>query len=156
MSRRRAAKKREVLNDPKYGDKIISKLVNYVMLDGKKSVAENIVYESLDGLSKLAKKDPIEAFHEALSNVKPTVEVRSRRIGGATYQIPVEVRAERSLALALRWLVTMARGRNEKTMVEKLGNELFDAFNNKGNAIKKKDDIHRMAEANRAFAHYRW
>lgn len=156
MSRRRAAKKREILEDPRFGDKVISKLVNYLMYDGKKSVAEKTVYAALDALAKLAKKDAIQAFHDSLNNIKPTVEVRSRRIGGATYQIPVEVRAERSLALALRWLVLMARGRNEHTMVERLSNEMFEAFNGRGNAVKKKDDIHRMAEANRAFAHYRW
>ena len=156
MSRRRTAKKNEPLKDPVYNNVVVSKFVNYLMYDGKKAIAEDIVYSSLKGLSKLSHKEPLEAFQEAVNNVKPTVEVKSRRIGGSTYQIPVEVRAERSLALALKWIISSARSRNEKGMKVKLESELFDALSSKGGAVKKKDDTHRMAEANRAFAHYRW
>ena len=156
MSRRRRPEKREILPDPKFGDQILSKFMNNLMLDGKKSVAESIVYGALETVESRAKADPIALFHDALNNVKPAVEVRSRRVGGATYQVPVEVRTERRQALAIRWLITAARGRNENTMVERLSGELLDAANNRGTAVKKREDTHRMAEANRAFSHYRW
>ena len=156
MSRRHAAEKREILPDAKYGDRILTKFMNNLMIDGKKSVAEGIVYSALERVQTRLKRQPIEAFHEALDNVKPSVEVRSRRVGGATYQVPVEVRPERREALAIRWLITAARGRNDKTMVERLSSELMDAASNRGNAVKKREDTHRMAEANRAFSHYRW
>ena len=156
MSRRRAADKREVLPDPKFGDIVLSKFMNSIMFDGKKSVAETIVYGALDNVEARLKKDPIGVFHEALNNVKPGIEVRSRRVGGATYQVPVEVRTERSQALAIRWLITAARARSEKTMSGRLSGELMDASQNRGNAVKKREDTHRMAEANRAFSHYRW
>ena len=156
MSRRRRPEKRVILPDPKFGDIVLSKFMNSVMLDGKKSVAEGIVYGALDAVEAKAKKDPIELFHEALNNVKPGIEVRSRRVGGATYQVPVEVRAERAQALAIRWLISAARNRSETTMSARLSGELMDAANNRGNAVKKREDTHRMAEANRAFSHYRW
>ena len=156
MSRRRQAEKREINPDPKYGDVIVSKFMNSVMHDGKKSVAESIVYGALDTIERRAKQNPVEVFHQALGNVMPAIEVRSRRVGGATYQVPVEVRPERRQALAIRWLITAARARNEKTMVERLSGELLDAANNRGTAVKKREDTHRMAEANRAFSHYRW
>ncbi|NBC34819.1 MAG: 30S ribosomal protein S7 [Alphaproteobacteria bacterium] len=156
MSRRRRAEKREVLPDPKFGDTVISKFVNNLMYDGKKSVAENIVYGAFDRMQARAKADPVMMFHEALTNVRPQVEVRSRRVGGATYQVPMEVRAERSQALAIRWLITAARKRSENTMVDRLSNELLDAANQRGAAVKKREDTHRMAEANKAFSHYRW
>ena len=156
MSRRRRPEKRVILPDPKFGDIVLSKFMNSVMLDGKKSVAEGIVYGALDVVENKAKKDPIELFHEALNNVKPGIEVRSRRVGGATYQVPVEVRAERAQALAIRWLIGAARNRSETTMSARLSGELLDASNNRGNAVKKREDTHRMAEANRAFSHYRW
>ena len=156
MSRRRRPEKRVILPDPKFGDLTLSKFMNSVMLDGKKSVAESIVYTALESVEARLKKDPLAVFHEALANIKPGIEVRSRRVGGATYQVPVEVRTDRRQALAIRWLLSAARGRNEKTMVEKLSGELLDAANNRGNAVKKREDTHRMAEANKAFAHYRW
>src|SRR5919109_3921211 len=156
MSRRRAAEKREVLPDAKFGDIVISKFMNTLMERGKKSVAERVVYGALDEIEAKLKQDPVPAFHEALENVKPAVEVRSRRVGGATYQVPVEVRPERRQALPIRWLITAARSRNENTMVERLSGELLDAANNRGTAVKKREDTHRMAEANRAFSHYRW
>ena len=156
MSRRRAAEKREVLPDAKFGDVVLSKFMNTLMERGKKSVAERVVYGALDEIEGKLKQDPIPAFHEALENVKPAVEVRSRRVGGATYQVPVEVRPERRQALAIRWLITAARNRNETTMVDRLSGELMDAANNRGTAVKKREDTHRMAEANRAFSHYRW
>src|SRR5512141_3454526 len=156
MSRRHAAEKREILPDAKFGDRVVTKFMNNLMLDGKKSVAESIVYGALDRVQTRLKRPAVEAFHEALDNVKPSVEVRSRRVGGATYQVPVEVRTERREALAIRWLIIAARGRNEKTMIDKLSGELLDAANNRGNAVKKREDTHRMAEANRAFSHYRW
>ena len=157
MSRRHRAQKREVLPDPKYKDLIVTKFMNYVMYEGKKAVAENIVYGAFEILAE-KKKDfqAVETFHTALENVQPSVEVRSRRVGGATYQVPVEVRPERSQALAMRWLISAARGRAETTMVARLSGELLDAANNRGNAVKKREDTHRMAEANRAFSHYRW
>ena len=156
MSRRHAAEKREINPDPKFGDLILSKFMNCLMYDGKKSVAESIVYGALDQVQSKAKADPIKVFHEAMDNVAPAVEVRSRRVGGATYQVPVEVRPERRQALAFRWLVSNARGRNEKTMIDRLSNELMDAAANRGGAVKKREDTHRMAEANRAFSHDRW
>ena len=156
MSRRHAAEKREILPDAKFGDRVVTKFMNNLMLDGKKSVAESIVYGALTRVETRLKRSPIEAFHEALDNVKPSVEVRSRRVGGATYQVPVEVRTERREALAIRWLITAARKRNENTMEERLAAELADAVNNRGTAVKKREDTHRMADANKAFAHYRW
>ncbi len=156
MSRRHRAEKREILPDPKFGDLVLSKFMNNIMLDGKKSVAEGIVYGALDKLEQRAKSDPLAMFHEALGNVRPQVEVRSRRVGGATYQVPVEVRPDRAQALAIRWLISAARSRSETTMVDRLCNELNDAANQRGAAVKKREDTHRMAEANRAFSHYRW
>ena len=156
MSRRHSAEKREIIPDPKFGDLIVTKLMNSVMRDGKKSVAETIVYGAFESIEGKLKSDPLAVFKQALENVAPTIEVRSRRVGGATYQVPVEVRNERRQALAIRWLITAARGRNDKTMVERLSAELIDASNNRGNAVKKREDTHRMAEANRAFSHYRW
>ncbi|HZF44684.1 MAG TPA: 30S ribosomal protein S7 [Sphingomonadaceae bacterium] len=156
MARRRRPEKREILPDPQYGDLILSKFMNSVMLDGKKSVAEGIVYGALQTVETRAKRDPIGVFHDALNNIKPGIEVRSRRVGGATYQVPVEVRVERGQALAIRWLISAARARSEHTMAARLSGELMDAANNRGNAVKKREDTHRMAEANRAFSHYRW
>jgi len=156
MSRRRRAEKREVVADPKYGDSVVTKFMCAVMKEGKKSVAENIVYGAMERMETRAKSDPLQLFRQALENVMPAVEVRSRRVGGATYQVPVEVRPERRQALAIRWLITAARGRNEKTMIERLSAELLDAANNRGTAVKKREDTHKMAEANRAFSHYRW
>jgi small subunit ribosomal protein S7 len=156
MSRRRRAEKRPVHPDPKFHDKTISKFMNYVMLDGKKSAAEKIVYGALDKLEERMKRPPVEMFHEALENVTPNVEVRSRRVGGATYQVPVEVRPDRKNALAMRWLIAAARKRNEATMVDRLSGEIMDASQNRGTAVKKREDTHKMAEANRAFSHYRW
>ena len=156
MARRRRPEKRVILPDPKFGDEVLSKFMNSVMLDGKKSVAESIVYGALETVEARAKKDPLAVFHEALNNVKPNIEVRSRRVGGATYQVPVEVRYERAQALAIRWLIASARNRSEHTMSARLSGELLDASNNRGNAVKKREDTHRMAEANRAFSHYRW
>ncbi len=156
MSRRHSAEKREINPDPKFGDLVISKFMNAIMLHGKKSVAETIVYGALDAVEAKMKQDPIEAFHQALENVAPHVEVRSRRVGGATYQVPVDVRPERRQALAIRWLIAAARKRNETTMIERLSGELMDAANNRGAAVKKREDTHKMADANRAFSHYRW
>jgi len=156
MSRRRQAEKREILPDPKFGDITVSKFMNCIMEDGKKSVAESIIYGAFDSMERRARQDPVAMFHQALDNVMPAIEVRSRRVGGATYQVPVEVRQERRQTLALRWLITAARARNEKTMVDRLSAELLDAVNNRGTAVKKREDTHRMAEANRAFSHYRW
>ena len=156
MSRRRTADKREILPDPKFGDMVVSKFMNCLMYQGKKSVAESIVYGALERMETRAKSDPLQLFKQALENVAPAIEVRSRRVGGATYQVPVEVRTERRQALAIRWLITAARARNENTMVDRLSAELLDASNNRGAAVKKREDTHRMAEANRAFAHYRW
>ena len=156
MSRRHSAEKREVLPDPKFGDVVVSKFMNNLMYDGKKSVAEGIVYGAFDQIEGKLKGDPVKVFHEALDNVRPEVEVRSRRVGGATYQVPVEVRSIRAQALAIRWLITAARSRSELTMVDRLANELIDASNNRGAAVKKREDTHRMAEANKAFSHYRW
>lgn len=156
MSRRRAAVKRDILPDPKFKDKLLAKFINMVMKDGKKSVAEKIVYGALDIIAEKTNNDGLEGFNKALDNIKPMVEVKSRRVGGATYQIPVEVRSTRQQALAMRWLVDASRKRGEKSMCKRLAGELSDAFESKGNAVKKKEDTHRMAEANKAFAHYRW
>jgi len=156
MSRRHSAEKREVIPDPKFGDIVVTKFMNSVMYEGKKSTAERIVYGAFDIIEAKTKSEPLGVFKSALENVAPAIEVRSRRVGGATYQVPVEVRAERRQALAIRWLIAAARSRNDKTMVERLSAELMDAANNRGNAVKKREDTHRMAEANRAFSHYRW
>ena len=156
MSRRHRAERREIIPDPKFGDIVLTKFMNCVMEDGKKSVAEQIVYGAFDIIEARAKQNPIDVFRSALDNVAPSVEVRSRRVGGATYQVPVEVRPDRRQALAIRWLITAARARNEKTMTDKLSAELLDAANNRGTAVKKREDTHRMADANRAFSHYRW
>jgi small subunit ribosomal protein S7 len=156
MSRRRQAEKREILPDAKYGDRVVTKFMNNLMYDGKKSVAEGIVYGALQRIEQKARKAPVEVFHEALDNVKPSVEVRSRRVGGATYQVPVEVRPERREALAIRWLIKASRARNEHTMEERLAGELLDAANMRGAAVKKREDTHKMADANKAFSHYRW
>jgi small subunit ribosomal protein S7 len=156
MSRRHRAERREVNPDPKYNDLVVSKFMNSIMKEGKKSVAERIVYSALDSMQAKAKSNPLQLFHQALENVMPAVEVRSRRVGGATYQVPVEVRNERRQALAIRWLIAAARGRNENSMEERLSGELLDAANNRGTAVKKREDTHKMAEANRAFSHYRW
>ncbi|MEM8652461.1 MAG: 30S ribosomal protein S7 [Pseudomonadota bacterium] len=156
MSRRHRAEKREINPDPKFGDVVLTKFMNSIMLDGKKSVAERIVYGALDQVEEKAKADPLETFHSALENVAPTVEVRSRRVGGATYQVPVEVRSERRQALAIRWMIAAARNRNESTMVDRLSGEIMDAANNRGSAVKKREDTHKMADANKAFSHYRW
>ncbi len=156
MSRRHRAEKRVINPDPKFGDLILSKFMNNLMKEGKKSIAEGIVYGAMEIVQTKSKADPLALFHSALDNVAPAIEVRSRRVGGATYQVPVEVRAERRQALAIRWIINAARGRNEKTMVERLSAELLDAGNNRGTAVKKREDTHKMAEANRAFSHYRW
>jgi len=156
MSRRRAAEKRTILPDHKYKDLILAKFMNRIMKDGKKSVSEQIVYGAFDIVSKKTDKSPIEYFHDALNNVKPSLEVRSRRVGGATYQVPMEVRPKRAQALAMKWIVDSAIKRNEKTMRERVASEIMDAFNNKGNSVKKREETHKMAEANRAFSHFRW
>lgn len=156
MSRRHRAEVRKVNLDPRFGDKVITKFINSIMLDGKKTVAEKIVYGALDKVAGKLKKNAVEAFHEAIDNVKPVVEVRSRRVGGATYQVPMEVRAERRQALAIRWIVGAARKRSENTMEDRLAAEFADAANNRGTAVKKREDTHKMAEANKAFSHYRW
>jgi len=156
MSRRHAAEKREVLPDAKFGDRVLTKFMNNLMIDGKKSVAERIVYNAFDRVEDRLKKAPVEVFHEALEAIKPSVEVRSRRVGGATYQVPVEVRPERREALAIRWLIAAAKSRNENTMEERLAGELADAVNGRGSAVKKREDTHKMADANKAFSHYRW
>ena len=156
MSRRHSAEKREINPDPKFGNLVVSKFMNSIMYEGKKSVAEAIVYGALDLVEGKTKSNPIGVFQQALDNVMPAIEVRSRRVGGATYQVPVEVRTDRRQALGIRWIIAAARERNEKTMTERLSAELLDASNNRGNAVKKREDTHRMAEANRAFAHYRW
>ncbi|MEX2009137.1 MAG: 30S ribosomal protein S7 [Dongiaceae bacterium] len=156
MSRRHTAEKREVMPDAKFGDLVLTKFINSLMYAGKKSVAEHIVYDAFDQIQKKSGQDPLRVFHDALENVRPQLEVRSRRVGGATYQVPVEVRTDRAQALAIRWLIGMARGRSESTMVDRLSAELLDAGNNRGAAVKKREDTHRMAEANKAFSHYRW
>jgi small subunit ribosomal protein S7 len=156
MSRRRAAEKREILPDPKYQDLVVTKFTNSLMYDGKKSVAEGTLYGAFDLIQQKSGQDPLKVFHDAIENVKPSVEVRSRRVGGATYQVPVDVRTSRRQALAIRWIVEQARARSENTMTERLSGELLDAANNRGNAVKKREDTHKMAEANKAFSHYRW
>jgi small subunit ribosomal protein S7 len=156
MSRRHRAEKREILPDPKFGNVVVTKFMNSVMHAGKKSVAEQIVYGAFELIEGKTKQNPLGIFQQALENVMPAIEVRSRRVGGATYQVPVEVRTDRRQALGIRWLISAARDRNEKTMTERLSGELLDASNNRGNAVKKREDTHRMAEANRAFSHYRW
>ncbi|HXW19245.1 MAG TPA: 30S ribosomal protein S7 [Roseiarcus sp.] len=156
MSRRHSAERRQIIPDAKFGDLVVAKFMNTIMYEGKKSIAEAIVYGALDSIEGKVKGDPLPVFRQALDNVAPSVEVRSRRVGGATYQVPVEVRTERRQALAIRWIIAAARDRNDKTMVDRLSAELLDASNNRGAAVKKREDTHRMAEANRAFAHYRW
>ncbi len=156
MSRRHRAEKRDIIPDPKFGDVVLTKFMNSVMKHGKKSAAERIVYGAFDEMEAKAKQNPVEMFHQALENVMPALEVRSRRVGGATYQVPVEVRTERRQALAIRWIISAARARGENTMIERLSGELMDAANNRGTAVKKREDTHRMADANRAFSHYRW
>jgi len=156
MSRRHRAEKREVLPDAKFGDRVVTKFMNNLMYAGKKSVAEGIVYGAMERVEGKLKREPVEVFHEALENIKPSVEVRSRRVGGATYQVPVEVRPERREALAIRWLIKAARARNENTMEARLAGELMDASANRGTAVKRREDTHKMAEANKAFSHYRW
>ena len=156
MSRRHRAERREITPDAKFGDLVLAKFMNSLMYDGKKSAAESIIYGAFDTIAAKTKQDPLVVFHEALRNVSPALEVRSRRVGGATYQVPVEVRTSRRQALGIRWLISAARDRNEKTMTERLSAELLDASNNRGNAVKKREDVHKMAEANRAFSHYRW
>ena len=156
MSRRRTAEKRIVLPDAKYGDKVVAKFINNIMEDGKKAVAEKIVYSAFDMMASKTKQDALKVFAEAIDNVKPVVEVRSRRVGGATYQVPVEVRADRRQALAIRWIIDAAKKRSETTMTEKVANELLDAFANKGSAVKKREDTHNMAEAYKAFSHYKF
>ena len=156
MSRRHRAEKRDIIPDPKFGDEVLTKFMNYVMRDGQKSKAERIVYGAFEIVEEKTRQEPIQIFHDALENVKPAVEVRSRRVGGATYQVPVEVRPERRQALAIRWLVNAARGRGENTMRERLAGELMDAANNRGSSVKKREDTHRRADANKAFSHYRW
>lgn len=156
MSRRRAAVKKEILPDAKYGDIVLAKFINNIMYAGKKSIAESIVYGAMDKIHSRGGKDALEVFKEALDNVRPAIEVKSRRVGGATYQVPTEVRTDRAEALALRWLIGSARKRSEKTMVDRLSAEIMDASNNRGAAAKKREDTHKMAEANRAFSHYRW
>ena len=156
MSRRHSAEKRPILPDAKFGDMVLSKFMNNLMYDGKKSVAERIVYGALEKVEEKIKRQPVEVFREALENIKPSVEVRSRRVGGATYQVPVEVRSDRALALAIRWLINSSRNRSENSMTERLSGELIDASSNRGASVKKKEDTHKMAEANKAFSHYRW
>ena len=156
MSRKKTQPKKNIVPDPKYNSTIIPKLINNIMYDGKRGVAAKIVYEAIEKIKSKSKDEAINVFNEAINNIRPTVEVRSRRVGGATYQVPVEVRPKRSQALALRWLIEASRKRKDKTMSDKLFNEIFDAYNNKGSSIKKKEDTHKMAESNKAFAHYRW
>ncbi len=156
MPRRREVAKRVILPDPKFGDRVVAKLINILMLDGKKSTAERALYDALELVSKRANEEPVKVLKKSLDNIKPTLEVKSRRVGGSTYQVPVEVRAERRVSLAMRWLVKYANLRSEKTMTDKLAGEILDSFNNRGAAVKKREDTHKMAEANRAFAHYRW
>ena len=156
MSRKRKAPVRKIYSDPKYGSKVISKFINSIMYDGKRSTAERILYTALDKIKETKKEDPLKVFNTAISNVRPNIEVRSRRVGGATYQVPMEVRPKRAQTLAMKWIVDSAIKRNEKTMKERVANEIIDAFNNKGNAVKKREETHKMADANRAFSHFRW
>ena len=156
MSRKKRAPKRIPIVDPKFKSVVIPKLINSIMYDGKKTTAEKIVYDALNKIKSKSKDEPINVFNEAINNIKPTVEVRSRRVGGATYQVPVEVKSKRAQALAIRWLIDSARKRKDKHMSDKISNELFDAFEKKGSAVKKREDVHKMAESNKAFAHFRW
>ena len=156
MSRKKTQPKKNVVPDPKFNSTIIPKLINNIMYDGKRGVAAKIVYDAIEKIKTKSKDEPINIFNEAINNIKPTVEVRSRRVGGATYQVPMEVRPKRAQTLAMKWIVDSALKRNEKTMRERVANEIFDAFNNKGNAVKKREETHKMAEANRAFSHFRW
>ncbi|TWJ13196.1 30S ribosomal protein S7 [Geobacter argillaceus] len=156
MPRRREVAKRVILPDPKFGDRTVAKLINIIMLDGKKSTAERALYKALDLVAQRANEEPVKVLKKALDNIKPTLEVKSRRVGGSTYQVPVEVRPDRRNSLAMRWLMRYANARSEKTATDKLAGEILDAYNNRGNAVKKREDTHKMAEANRAFAHYRW
>ena len=156
MARKGRVKRKSVIPDPKYGDRIVSKLVAKVMLQGKRSTAEHVVYGAFNIISEKTKEDPLKIFKDAVENLKPFMEVRSRRVGGATYQVPMEVRPDRKVSLALRWLVDFSRGRGEKTMEDRLAGEILEAYENRGTAVRKKEDVHRMAEANKAFAHYRW
>lgn len=156
MSRRRKAIKREIIPDPQYGNEIVSKFINCMMMNGKRGVSETIFYKAMDIVSEKTKKEPVDAFIEALNNVKPHVEVKSRRVGGATYQVPMDIRPERQQALGIRWMIRYARLRNEKTMYQRLANEVMDALNNSGGSVKKREDTHKMAEANKAFSHYKW
>jgi len=156
MSRKKTQPKKNVVPDPKFNSTIIPKLINNIMYDGKRGIAAKIVYEAIDKIKTKTKDEPINIFNEAINNIKPTVEVRSRRVGGATYQVPVEVRSDRSQALAIRWIINSSRSRSEKSMIDRLGAELIDASSNKGNSVKKREDTHKMADANKAFAHYRW
>ena len=156
MSRKRSAPKKVFITDPKYKSAIIHKLINSIMYDGKKTIAEKIIYEAMEKIKTKSKDEPINIFNEAINNIKPTVEVRSRRVGGATYQVPVEVKSNRSQALAIRWLIDASRKRKDKKMSDKIFNEIYDAYQNRGSAIKKKEDTHKMAESNKAFAHFRW
>ena len=156
MSRKRKAPKKLIVLDPKYKSTIIPKLINSIMYDGKKTIAEKIIYEAIDKIKSKSKDEPLNVFNDAINNIRPTVEVRSRRVGGATYQVPVEVKSKRSQALALRWLIDASRKRKDKKMSDKIFNEIYDAYQNKGSAIKKKEDTHKMAESNKAFAHFRW
>src|SRR6266568_1757418 len=156
MPRRREVAKRVILPDPKFGDRVVAKLINILMLDGKKSTAERALYDALELVSKRANEEPVKVLKKSLDNIKPMLEVKSRRVGGSTYQVPIEVRAERRVSLAMRWLVKYANDRSEKTLTDKLAGEILDAYNNRGGAVKKREDVHKMAEANRAFAHYRW
>ena len=156
MSRKKSAPKKNLMVDPIYKSTVIPKLINSLMYDGKKTIAEKIVYDAINRIKSKVKEEPIKVFNEAINNIKPTVEVRSRRVGGATYQVPVEVKSKRSQALALRWLIEASRKRKDKRMADKIYNEIYDAYQKKGSAIKKKEDTHKMAESNKAFAHFRW
>ena len=156
MARRRVAKKREIIPDPKYKDKLVAKFLNSLMLDGKKSLAETIFYDAMDRIAQKANEDPLTVFKKAMDSVKPSLEVKSRRVGGSNYQVPIEVRPARRTSLAIRWLIQFSKARGERTMVDRLAGEVLDAANGRGNSIKKREDTHRMAEANKAFAHYRW
>jgi small subunit ribosomal protein S7 len=156
MPRRREVPKRQIMPDPKYGERLVGKFINYLMKRGKRNIAESLLYKSFDIVSEKTKEDPVRVFKKAMDNVKPVLEVRSRRVGGATYQVPVEVRPDRKAALAMRWLISYSKQRSGKSMVEKLAGEIMDAYNNRGASVKKREDVHKMAEANKAFAHYRW
>ena len=156
MPRRREVPKRQIMPDPKYGERLVGKFINYLMKRGKRNIAESLLYKSFDIVSEKTKEDPVRVFKKAMDNVKPVLEVRSRRVGGATYQVPIEVRPDRKVALAMRWLISYSKQRSGKSMVEKLAGEIMDAYNNRGASVKKREDVHKMAEANKAFAHYRW